>query len=456
MVRDLAKVPSEKDEEKSLLDVAEPLMAKHTFATNEHNMDDFIVFRDGYWKREAEEVILREVTQALGDEFSRSCYYDVREYIRGQNFKDVTEPDIAFLNLRNGMYNIGTGDFVDIHSDSLYFRNRLEIDYKPDAKCPKFLKFLHEVLTGADIATIQEMFGYCLHRSYPIQAIFMLVGGGGNGKTTLLRILQKFLGKENVLANSIADLTEDKFIRSNLQGKLANIFADLSDTVVEHSAYLKILSGNDMITARLMRMQKGINFENYAKLIFSTNRPPVIRDPSNAMWRRVVEIDFENEFKGPTRRRQNDLIIECTTPEELSGMLLWALEGLRRLLKNQEFSNAAELEQRRKDYAKKAQSSVAFCQDKVILDPTYSELKKDVYDAYIAYCKELHVITDNEQVFWANFKQEFAGQYTETHTRSGTKRARVIKGIKIAHNIRSDGTGGTGDTGGSIQDYARD
>ncbi len=162
--------------------------------------------------------------------------------------------------------------------------------------------------------------------------------------------LCNWLGEKNVATYPMQSIIEDKFSAANLRGKLANIFPDLSDAHIFHTAMLKAITGNDAITARQMHVQKAESFISYAKLIYSTNRPPVIDDPSNAMWRRIIEVDYRHTFV-ENASWQDTLIREMTTPEEMSGILNWAIEGLRRLVQQRQFSNAAQLEERLGQYA---------------------------------------------------------------------------------------------------------
>ena len=63
---------------------------------------------------------------------------------------------------------------------------------------------------------------------------------GGNGKTTLLKLLHHFYNPENTTALSFNDLN-DKFKPANLQGKLVNIADDMILIVLRIRAISKSL-----------------------------------------------------------------------------------------------------------------------------------------------------------------------------------------------------------------------
>jgi putative DNA primase/helicase len=409
--------------------LAEGIMARYRVATDRHNMGIFLLYHDGVYTQECDEVIQDYLTSILGEDFNRSLMYDVREYIRGRTMVEMSDPPLELVCVANGIVDITSGKMMP-HSPDYFFRSKLPAAFDPEAKCPKFEKFLNEILDGNDALTIQEMFGYCLYRSYPIAAIFMHVGSGSNGKSTLLSVLRRWLGEKNVATYTMQSLIEDRFSVANLRGKLANIFPDLSDTHIFHTAMLKAITGNDAITARQMHVQKAESFISYAKLIYSTNRPPVIDDPSNAMWRRIIEVDYRHTFV-ENASWQDTLIREMTTPEEMSGILNWAIEGLRRLVQSRQFSNAAELEERRKAYMKKAKSTFAFIQDAIEPGSPEDYIEKAaVYTTYITYCRQYGYFLLSQEALHKELKMEYGMQIREEQPRVDGKRLRVYKGLK--------------------------
>ncbi len=58
----------------------------------------------------------------------------------------------------------------------------------------------------------------------------MLFGGGANGKGTLLKLIEEFLGRTNCSHRSLQDLDSNRLAVADLHGKLANLFADLKST----------------------------------------------------------------------------------------------------------------------------------------------------------------------------------------------------------------------------------
>lgn len=243
-------------------------------------------------------------------------------------------PDSGMLNLANGILNLASGNF-ESHTPDFYSTIRIPITYDPKATSPKIDKFFAEVLPADCIDLIHELFGYCLIQNTRFQRAFMLTGTGANGKSTLINLLTAFLGSSNVSKVPLQELDENRFKRAELFGKLANVFADLDSRALQSSTYFKTITTGDDIDAE-RKFRDPFSFCPFCKLIFSANEIPKSNDRTFAYYRRWILIPFPNKFEGKDDNK--NLIDELATPEELSGLFNRAMQGLKRLMPNQEFS----------------------------------------------------------------------------------------------------------------------
>jgi putative DNA primase/helicase len=164
----------------------------------------------------------------------------------------------------------------------------------------------------------------------------MLVGEGANGKSTLINVIKALLGKENCSAVSLQDIAINKFSAAELLGKMVNLHPDLKADKIKDGGYFKALVSGDRIKAE-RKYGQPFELENKAKLIFSANEIPETDDDSYAYFRRWVIVPFNRTFEGDNR--DTNLLSKLTTPEELSGLLYWALICLRLLLKENGFGD---------------------------------------------------------------------------------------------------------------------
>jgi len=99
------------------------------------------------------------------------------------------------LNVRNGTLDLRTGELRPHRREDLLTR-LAPVDYDPDATCPTWLAFLDRITAGNQnlIQFLQRAIGYTLTGSARERVLFMLHGGGANGKSTLLETISGLLG----------------------------------------------------------------------------------------------------------------------------------------------------------------------------------------------------------------------------------------------------------------------
>jgi len=240
--------------------------------------------------------------------------------------------DITFkIALRNGTYNFKTFQLEHTHRKDDYLLHFIDVDYNPKAKGHNFDGFLSEVAQNHEIPLIEEIFGYCLYPTYVYHKAFMLVGDGRNGKSTLLKVLREFLGRENVSSVKLHDIVNHRFKAAALAGKMANIAADISSREIVYTDDLKALTGGGDPIVVEWKGQQAFDLYNIAKMIFSANKVPAAKDDSVAWFDRWIFVNFLRSFRGNKAKNQDDLIAAMTTDEEFSNILNHAIAGLLRL-----------------------------------------------------------------------------------------------------------------------------
>jgi putative DNA primase/helicase len=230
----------------------------------------------------------------------------------------------------------------------------------------------------------------------------MVIGDGENGKSTFLALVRVFLGIENVSGPSLQDLINNRFASADLFGKLANIHADIPNKPLKVTGKFKMLTGGDLIYAE-KKHRDAFKFVNTAKLLFSANEIPQTEDKTRAFYRRWVFIDFPWKFTddpNDSNKNKDPYILEkITTPEELSGLLNWALEGLHRLLEHGGFSDERSPEEISEIYERMSDPIKAFIEDRLEVNPEKFAPKDAVYNAYSEYMRERGVPVKDKNVF---------------------------------------------------------
>jgi putative DNA primase/helicase len=326
---------------------------------------------------------VREVTGHI-----RRSTYIGRETING-------DPDL--LVVRNGIIQLRDGELLP-HSSKEVFTIGIPVSYATDAKCPIIDSFIPQIVKPDDIALLYELVGWCLDRKSPIQKLFFLLGAGANGKSTYLNLLRKFLGTENCSAASLQSLADNRFTMAQLSDKLANIFPDLPASGIRDAAVIKALTGGDTMMAE-HKFEKPFNLSNLAKLIFSANKAPKLSEDTDAIWRRLIIVDFPNQFMGSNADSQ--LIDKLTTAEELSGLLNNALEALQRLRQQKAFSVGTSMESVRRKYLLNSNPVPIFVEERCDRDIKSSVSKDDLYEAFLQFCEDTGTAILGKKAFGA-------------------------------------------------------
>jgi putative DNA primase/helicase len=176
------------------------------------------------------------------------------------------------------------------------------------------------------------------------------------------------------------------------------------------------------------------DFEPYAKLLFSCNKMPQTPDDTDAFFRRWLILAFPNQFLADNPKTDPNLKEKLTTPEELSGILNWALEGLQRLLKQGKFSTGETVEQTRDRYTLLSNPVRAFAERRLVVASGEVETKEAVYNAYIQFCGEHNLPTISKNVFSMQLPQYIA--CSDTRTTLLGKQTRVWRDIKLVKPVK--------------------
>ena len=144
-----------------------------------------------------------------------------------------------------------------------------------------------------DQEMLMQYIGYSMTLDTSAQKFLLIVGRGGTGKSTLLKLVEEIIGKENISSVSLQGLQE-RFTPATLFLKQANICADIPLTALNEVDVLKKLTGEDLI----MGERKGMDaffFRSRARLFFSANDIPYIAEKSNAFYRRMLIIKMDQQ-----------------------------------------------------------------------------------------------------------------------------------------------------------------
>ena len=307
-------------------------------------------------------------------------HLQVETYTQPADFEEIPE----IIVTQNGALNVFSGELLP-HSPHYKARSAIPVTYNPDAGCPRFQEFFKRVIPSQEYREFfQEWAGFHLIKDYRFQRVTVLVGDGDNGKSTLLNVLTRLLGKENVSSENLYRLTTNRFSPAELYGKLANVAADIGPDELKYTGPLKTLTGGDSITAERKRRDP-FKFINHAKMTFSCNQLPRTPDETLAFYKRFIVIITGDPI--PKEEQNPQILEEITTQEELSGILNWALIGLRNAITRGRLAEPTEILERKELYRNMSDPVTGFIETHIVENPETHIIKEDAYRAFAQYCK---------------------------------------------------------------------
>jgi putative DNA primase/helicase len=370
---------------------ARSLMQKHTFKVMRDNYDIFVYYPEiGIWKREGEQIIKAEMGELLGEDNRKRFIEDVKHAIICEPNMMVPRPTppIDKIGVENGILNLQTGKIEEPNPDN-FVVTRIPVKFDPEAKCPEIDKFMLGVLPQDTVRQmVHESIAYTLHQARPIHKAMLAVGPPETGKSTFLKMVRKFLGKENVSDVALQVLCEQRFASAELYLKLANMSADLPQRALKSIGTFNMAIGDDPITGE-HKHAEFFSFEPYAKHFYSCNNIPEASDDSGAYFRRWNIFEFTISFTG--EKRDTNILNKITTPTELSGLLNRCLKDLPELLKRGHFLVDTETSKIREKYILKSNSTHAFIEKKLQQSLSYDDYidKATLYRTYVQFCTDL-------------------------------------------------------------------
>ncbi|WP_199541548.1 DNA primase family protein [Paraburkholderia kururiensis] len=306
-------------------------------------------------------------------------------------------PNLHRLCLTNGTLNLETFE-LEPHSPDHKLRTRLDVAWNPNATCPKFLTYLDGVFQpdadkAAKIAFIQQWLGYLLVPDTSMQKMLWLVGAGANGKSVLLSVVNALIGEANI-AHAMLDTFDKSHVRAELDGKLANIAGEMAADSMINDGYIKAIVAGDTIEAS-RKYKPSISFRPFCRLMAATNNLPRTNDLTHGFFRRTIILTFNRKFAA--NEQNPNLVRELL--EELPGILVWAIEGLRQLRAQGHFTIPASCEAALEQYRTEANPVKLFVDECLVASPTGRTLLKAVRDVYVEWCRQYGFAARNISTF---------------------------------------------------------
>jgi P4 family phage/plasmid primase-like protien len=304
------------------------------------------------------------------------------------------------------------GNKVVCPHTAFFITNPIPHEYISDEakiQCPTIDQYFTDWVGEDKKEMLYELIGYCMIPHYPLHRIFLLYGGGRNGKSRFIEILERVVGKDNTTASDIHTLTEDRFGTANLYRKLVCFISETDYHQLERTSILKRLSGEDPINAQF-KNKPAFTFRNYAKIIIATNTIPQMQDKTYGNMARYVIIDFPNRFT------EDKDILSLIPKEEYTALANICYHRLEKLLYKRKFTGELSAEEKAKFYEEKSNPLGKFLD--LFCEPGNGDIAKyEFEERYTSWLRE-NGYSVNFSKSWLSKEMEDRGYPTVRKTKT--------------------------------------
>jgi putative DNA primase/helicase len=173
--------------------------------------------------------------------------------------------------------------------------------------------------------------------------------------------------------------------------------------------------------------QSYFEYDPVAKFWIATNHLPIISESSEAIWRRIRRVRFDVHI--PKSERDPRLKQRLRKSTELSGILNWALEGLRQW-QRERLGESRQVERATAEYRTEQDLFGAFLAERCVVDKKHRVSSNDLYTAYKMWSSTNSYKAMTNVAFGRKMKEKGFRQ-----KRLGPDKARTWLGVEVRWDV---------------------
>ena len=307
----------------------------------------------------------------------------------------------------SGLVNPRTGEMSAPRPED-YCTWRIPFGYRPEAKCPHWLQMLGDTFADREpeskrlhIQIVQENLGAGLIDAKPkaLSRALNLVGGSNFGKSSLLDVLSGLFGTEkNTTAIDSLDGNHSPHSLMPFAYRRPWVLHEAFDAGKLHfSSLVKALISGDEI--QIHQKWGRIYMHKFGAPIFwGANAAANFREATKAIVNRLVVLDCRREFEEENpvgvaltaRALGYDKPQELILATEMEGVLVWAIEGLRRALARGHFVLPEEAKEAADEIQRSSNIVLGFVEECLTYDGNMMVATADFNAAHASWWMENH------------------------------------------------------------------
>lgn len=370
-------------------------------------------YENGVYKivkdRDLTSCIIKYINPAATAAICNNVIFYIKNRLHNDNVQEI---DTNLVNFKNTFFDLKTMSIIS-HSREKFTINQLNVNYQTDLKHNvKVEQYLDEITSYNILRKIGflQIVGYLLTSKNDIQKMIIFYGpSSSNGKSTFLKILEKIIGSENICHKSIEKL-DNQFEAEGLEFKLLNICTEIPKKEIKNIEILKQAITGDIFETNV-KYEKNKTIKSNMKFVFASNYLPNTFDDSEAFFRRLHIVPFENKFQASKSKFDID---EFCTEENLDYLANRAFNEYLKMRKSgvQEFANFEESNSILLEFRKKSNSIIAFLTDEFYKDGIYNQnvSTKSMFEYYTTFCNRTKMKPSKKIEFFKELQEKYSFQ----------------------------------------------
>jgi len=364
--------------------------------------DCFYFFKGGYWEIMSEREITILISNFIGSQYPKikitmAQIFDIKNFLKIHCLRQIEEEEDQYIAFKDRLLNTNTMNTIPFDKEKLCVFH-VPYNYE-DIKIniPNWERFLQTSLVMREnviepdielISLAQEMFGYFFSSSKNLQNIgtaWFLIGDGSNGKTIMLNRLEDIFRKRYCSSFTIQALTVEQFNLPGIINKKINISNEDESKYIRSDKFKALITGQMVQTAR--KFGQSFEFSPKTKYAFASNKLLSFETMDYALKRRIKILPFFRRFLP----HEKDFTLEAKLKLETAGIIGWALEGLKRLQRNNYiFSEAKATNQALKEFESETSSAIRFIEENYLVtqDEDVGVINDYLYSTYKNWCEK--------------------------------------------------------------------
>lgn len=305
------------------------------------------------------------------------------------------EPDRNFLYFKTNSLNLEElkqDEKNKKHNIQICLQTELDLKAKPPMIFISALKkALPNPLELYDC--LQALSSVLLIRTQRIEKAFFFLGSGGNGKTTIMKLVDTIF--ESYIAHvDMLDLQKDSFSKTALVDKLANSFSEISKMKQKDVGVFKAIASGD---TQSINSKFKDRFDSVIKVIqyYSSNQMPEIEEVNEGFIRRAHPIEFNQKILDKDPYIDDKL----NSPEEKKRVLALFVR-IARTTKNFGFLYEKTFKEKENILLKKTNPINEFLMANIVLKREGFTIPRiHLYELYCKYCDRHKFRPQNTMIF---------------------------------------------------------